>query len=229
MGNDQTGFPEPDWLSLADAYERAVKAYPDVRPERVQKALVQAFYERRIKTIGQCRAWHGDDIRVRLISAAWDPAKLRVAWDKNAYALILDAKPYLFTEVDVDRRDLQRWCRQGDASSDSVGEQPTAGEVREAALKAAGLNQRAATNHETAAGHPTDCLAVPSGGIEIIEEWISPAAAAVWVVTGDVERTRRVLLYPKDLESHVGKQSSLLWLKAEHQIKEWSTDHDEPA
>jgi hypothetical protein len=118
-------IPKPEWLSLGEARAKAVAFFADAQPAAIEAALVHAFYDGKIKTEGKCRAWNEHDIRVPIDDHVWDPDQVRFGWTLDpkldCFERTFDGKKFLFVEVYVNRRDLERWLGTRPASRLAAG------------------------------------------------------------------------------------------------------------
>jgi hypothetical protein len=100
-------------LRLGEARDKALAVFVGEAPDDVEAALVNAFYDSKVKTEGKCRAFYEHNMRVAIDNYLWDPDRIRVGWtlDPNLDCLEWsdDGKQYLFVEIYVDRRDLENW------------------------------------------------------------------------------------------------------------------------
>jgi hypothetical protein len=114
-----SGLPEPDWLDLPDAVEKALAAFPGADPAAVKRALVKAFHDAKICTKARCPKWFHTRELMELDAERWDPELMRLGWDIVPDEPDLDCferssddgEKYLFTHIKVQSRGLARWLQ----------------------------------------------------------------------------------------------------------------------
>ena len=123
-----TGLPEPEWLDLHVAADKALVAFPGVDPATVRQALVETLHEgykdlcdprgarRSILTKARCPEWHSSNEWSRtnelteLEGFLWDPGLIvRLDWDTGCFERSYGGKTYFFTDIKVERCGLARW------------------------------------------------------------------------------------------------------------------------
>jgi hypothetical protein len=106
-------IPDPEWLRLGEARAKAIAFFADAQPAAIEAALVRAFFNGKVKTEGKCLAWYTHDTRVAVEDHVWDPDRVRVGWtldpDLDCFERTFEGKQFLFVEVYVNCRDLDRW------------------------------------------------------------------------------------------------------------------------
>jgi hypothetical protein len=109
------GLPEPDWLDLHRAVEKALAAFPDDDPAKVRQALVSAFQDGKIRTRARCPKWHSTNEwhptneLLPLEPHLWDLKLIRLDWATNCFERSFsNGETYLFADIEVERLGLER-------------------------------------------------------------------------------------------------------------------------
>ena len=98
--------PEPEWLTLPEALERAESAYDAGRAE-IERALESAFRAEKIAVRGHCDTLPPNWIFRGVDGFLWVRAEIQ--WDINQIHVSLSKEKQIFTDVEVCRRDLELW------------------------------------------------------------------------------------------------------------------------
>lgn len=110
-------LPEPDWIPLFESVGRAAPAF-DAELPAVELALIVAFHDQKIRTRGRCPPHFENKLLHSLPNYFWD--RPRVHWLLNIFLIPssrLGPKMYMVKDVDVCRKDLEKWING--AMSDS--------------------------------------------------------------------------------------------------------------
>jgi hypothetical protein len=123
-------IPEPDWITLIEARRRALAHFNDAPQDAVERALVSAFWEGKIRTRGRCRTWFRHNESATLGKYVWDPVQVRIGWEHNAFARFSDKKVHTFHNACVLVIDLVRWLgiQRQEGVDSSVEAEPASSE-----------------------------------------------------------------------------------------------------
>ncbi len=98
-------LPPPDWLTLPEVLE-FLDSY-SIEADGGVKALERAFHDKRIRTRGRSKEWHGHDTKKDLLAVAWDQPQ--ADWQSSTLKKQNRWGEYEITEIDVSRIGLIRW------------------------------------------------------------------------------------------------------------------------
>ena len=105
-------LPDPEWISLSEARDRALAVFAGSDPGAVERAILEAIYDATINTRGRCQKWFRHGERVRLRASIWDPELVRIRWDAACFVRAEGRDAWLFVHVQLSRRDLENWVKQ---------------------------------------------------------------------------------------------------------------------
>jgi hypothetical protein len=131
-------FPESDWLPLREAHEHALAFFADSDPAAVERAILTAIYDGKIKSRGRCEKLFRHGERVPLERFLWDPELALAKWDSDC--IVRDAERqirrepihrlvhsalFIFFHVQLRRRDFEKWLGQAKSETVLSGNQAT--------------------------------------------------------------------------------------------------------
>jgi hypothetical protein len=114
-----TRLPEPKWLDLSVAYARSVAAFPEEEPIDVDLALVAAFADGTMGSRGRCESYSGHDGLHGIAAHVWTSAGFVPQWPVNRLGIPRDTGWHIFTDVKVNRIELEKWLADSPVRADS--------------------------------------------------------------------------------------------------------------
>jgi len=131
-------LPESDWLPLREAHDRALAFFADSDPAAIERAILTAIYDGKIKSRGRCEKFFRHGERVPLKRFLWDPELALAKWDSDCFVRdaereirrepihrLLHSALLIFIHVQLRRRDFEKWLGQAKSETVPSGNQAT--------------------------------------------------------------------------------------------------------
>jgi hypothetical protein len=154
-------LPKSDWIPFSEAREMVVRL-TGKNPNTVGDALISAFRDENIRTRGRSEQFFGHDSKEQLGEDIWDlmnvdlgtgsfclPPSMRFSWS-------VFERGGVFTDVEVNREDLEKWLGVMDKEGESGGSEDLPGSVPEVVSESPKVLEGAGNPESKPSGNTVD-------------------------------------------------------------------------